>query len=178
MIVSYFGSALNSASHRAITTDARQFPNTLTEVRAMSISSSIPRMMNTGSTGRWNDATVPRRITSAARGWRQAPVSRSAISAAVRLFSNNASSIAWPEVPNTSESTLPNLTLASSRTFWTRFRSEVPSLRTCAAALAERKLPKTSFPHRFPHISRLWLPAWLLLSKRDRRLCLQFVSRA
>src|SRR5881397_2541575 len=35
--------------------------------------------------------------------------------------------MAWPEVPNTSDRTLPILTLASSNTFWTRFRSAAPS---------------------------------------------------
>jgi hypothetical protein len=40
----------------------------------MSISSSIPRMMNTGSTGRLNEATVPSRMTSDALGTPATPL--------------------------------------------------------------------------------------------------------
>src|SRR5262249_48822299 len=58
----------NDFSHRAITTVARQLPTTLTAVRAMSMSSSTPRMTITPSTGRLNEASVPRRMTSDARG--------------------------------------------------------------------------------------------------------------
>ncbi len=42
----------NSPSHRAITAQARQFPMTLTAVRAMSMSASIPRIIKIGSVGR------------------------------------------------------------------------------------------------------------------------------
>jgi hypothetical protein len=42
----------SSPSHRAITAHARQFPITLTAVRPISISASIPRIMKIGSVGR------------------------------------------------------------------------------------------------------------------------------
>src|SRR5438128_11625402 len=46
-----------------------------------------------------------------------------------------------------------------------------PPQPACGLPVQSKRIrPKTSFPHRFPHSSRLGLPAWLLLSKRDRRL--------
>ena len=51
-----------------MTTVARQLPITLIAVRAMSINSSTPRIRITPSTGSANDASVPSRITSEARG--------------------------------------------------------------------------------------------------------------
>jgi hypothetical protein len=42
----------SAPSHRAITAQARQLPVTLTEVRTMSISASIPRITKIGSVGR------------------------------------------------------------------------------------------------------------------------------
>ena len=53
----------NSFSERAITAVARQFPITFTEVRAISISTSIPRIIKIGSTGKPKLTTVPSRIT-------------------------------------------------------------------------------------------------------------------
>jgi len=44
-------SAPNSPSQRAITTEARQLPTTLTLVRAISMSASIPRITKIGSSG-------------------------------------------------------------------------------------------------------------------------------
>lgn len=46
------GLSTSSSSHRAITAHARQLPITLTEVRAISISASMPRMMKIGSVGK------------------------------------------------------------------------------------------------------------------------------
>src|SRR5207253_1416990 len=46
-----------------------------------------------------------------------------------------------------------------------------PPQPACGLPVQSKRIrPKASFPHRFPHSSRLGLPAWLLLSKRDRRL--------
>src|SRR3990172_3513515 len=66
--------ALNSPSHLAITTVAKQFPIRFTEVRAMSMSSSMPRMMKMGQTGSPNDAAVPSNITNEARGTPATPL--------------------------------------------------------------------------------------------------------
>src|SRR2546426_12842088 len=68
------GACLNSPSHRAITTVARQLPTTFTDVRAMSINSSMPRIARMGHSGRPNDAAVPSRITSVARGTPATPL--------------------------------------------------------------------------------------------------------
>jgi len=57
-----------------MTTVAKQFPMTLTEVRAMSINASMPRMRNTGHAGRWNESTVPIRMTKLARGMAATPL--------------------------------------------------------------------------------------------------------
>src|ERR1035437_8385794 len=56
----------NSFSERAITAVARQLPITLTDVRAISIRTSIPRIIKIGSTGKPKLATVPSSITSEA----------------------------------------------------------------------------------------------------------------
>src|SRR5262252_8550907 len=63
-----------SPSHRAMTTVARQLPRTFNDVRSMSSTASMPRMTRTGSTGNPNDATVPRRMTSAPRGTPATPL--------------------------------------------------------------------------------------------------------
>ena len=57
-----------------MTTVARQLPSTLSDVRSMSISASMPRIMNTGSVGKPNEPTVPSRITSAPRGTPATPL--------------------------------------------------------------------------------------------------------
>jgi hypothetical protein len=57
-----------------MTTVARQLPSTLTDVRSMSSTASIPRMTNTGSGGNPNEVTVPSRITSAPRGTPATPL--------------------------------------------------------------------------------------------------------
>ena len=54
----------------------------------MSISSSMPRMMNTGSTGRLNELNVPSRMTSEARGTPATPL---LVSISVRSIAN-----CWP----------------------------------------------------------------------------------
>src|SRR5437867_587993 len=41
--------------------------------------------------------------------------------------------------------------------------AEPPRPASASPAQSKRKQPKTFFRHRFPHISRLSLPAWLLL---------------
>src|ERR1017187_4427037 len=61
-------------SQRATTAAARQFPSTLTAVRAMSSTASKPSRMAKPSTGRWNVVSVPTRITSAARGTPATPL--------------------------------------------------------------------------------------------------------
>ena len=61
-------------SHRATTAVARQLPSTFTDVRAMSRSVSMPSSSATPSAGRLNVATVPARITSAARGTPATPL--------------------------------------------------------------------------------------------------------
>jgi len=68
------GAAPNSPSHRAITTDARQLPTRLSDVRAMSIRASTPRMTATPSSGSPNCVSVPARITSDARGTAARPL--------------------------------------------------------------------------------------------------------
>src|SRR5262245_28261107 len=60
----YPSAGLNSPSHCAITTDARQLPTRLIDVLAMSMMASTPRMIATPSSGRLNDVSVPDRITS------------------------------------------------------------------------------------------------------------------
>src|ERR1044071_4249662 len=64
----------SSPSQRAMTAEARQLPVTFTAVRPMSISASIPMMMKMGSGGSPNEATVPDRITSDARGTPATPL--------------------------------------------------------------------------------------------------------
>ena len=49
----------NSPSHLAMTAVAKQLPITFTEVRAMSINSSIPIIIKMGSTGKPKEAAVP-----------------------------------------------------------------------------------------------------------------------
>ena len=61
-------------SHRATTAVARQFPSTFTDVRAMSISVSTPRITAIPSIGRLKRASVPARITSDARGTPATPL--------------------------------------------------------------------------------------------------------
>jgi len=58
-------SSLNSFSERAMTAVARQLPITFTDVRAISISTSIPRIMNMGSTGKTKTDAVPSKMTRA-----------------------------------------------------------------------------------------------------------------
>jgi len=58
----------NSPSHRDMTTVARQLPTTLSDVRAMSISASTPRITATACNGNPNCASAPDRITNDARG--------------------------------------------------------------------------------------------------------------
>ena len=58
----------SSPSQRAITALARQLPVTFSEVRAMSISVSTPRIIKMGSYGRWNVDAVAINTTSVARG--------------------------------------------------------------------------------------------------------------
>ena len=53
---------------------ARQFPITFTDVRAMSISSSMPRMARIGHSGSPKEAAVPSRITRVARGTPATPL--------------------------------------------------------------------------------------------------------
>ena len=57
-----------------ITTVAKQLPNTFTDVRAISISSSIPKMIKIGQTGKLNDAAVPSSITKDALGTPATPL--------------------------------------------------------------------------------------------------------
>src|SRR6266566_2624914 len=57
----------NVPSTRAITTVARQLPNRLMDVRAMSISASTPRITATPCSGSPNWASAPERMTSDAR---------------------------------------------------------------------------------------------------------------
>lgn len=64
----------NSPSHFAITAVARQFPITFTEVLAISINSSIPIIINIGSTGKPNEAAVPIKITKEALGTPATPL--------------------------------------------------------------------------------------------------------
>src|ERR1051326_3065692 len=64
----------SSPSQRAITAVARQFPRTFVAVRAMSINWSMPKMIHTGHAGKWNESTVPTRITSIARGTPATPL--------------------------------------------------------------------------------------------------------
>src|SRR6185437_9693437 len=64
----------NSPSHFAITQLAKVFPITFTEVRAISINSSIPRIAITGHKGNPNEDTVPNKITKDARGTPATPL--------------------------------------------------------------------------------------------------------
>src|SRR3984957_13658862 len=64
----------NAPSHRATTTLAKQFPTTLTVVRAMSMNASTPRINATASTGSPNTTTAPDKITNAARGTPATPL--------------------------------------------------------------------------------------------------------
>src|SRR5262249_9112331 len=65
---------VKSPPHRAITADARAFPTRFIVVRAMSISTSTPRMTAIASSGSPNAASVPERITSDARGTPATPL--------------------------------------------------------------------------------------------------------
>ena len=64
----------NSPSHFEITTVARQFPMTFTDVRAMSISWSMPKIIKIGSTGRLKLAAAPSKMTRLARGTPATPL--------------------------------------------------------------------------------------------------------
>ena len=64
----------NSPSHRAITQLAKVFPITFTDVRAISINSSIPKMAMTGHTGKPKEETVPNKIINDARGTPATPL--------------------------------------------------------------------------------------------------------
>ena len=57
-----------------MTADARQFPVRLTEVRAISMSSSTPRISTTPSSGRPNVTSVPESTTIEARGTAAMPL--------------------------------------------------------------------------------------------------------
>src|ERR1035437_11035941 len=83
----------NAPSHFATTTVARQLPTTLIAVRAMSISSSTPRMRMTPSTGRLNEARVPNSMTNDVRGTPATPFE-------VSMSVNNIS-ICWPRLSST-----------------------------------------------------------------------------
>src|SRR5580658_4585367 len=64
----------STPSQRATTADAMQLPSRFTDVRAMSISASAPSSSATPDSGRPNDASVPARITSEARGTAATPL--------------------------------------------------------------------------------------------------------
>src|ERR1700682_4107107 len=67
-------SAGNSPSQRAITTQATQFPRTVTAVRPMSISWSIAKRRNNGSMGRLNEVAAPKTMSSEARATPAVPL--------------------------------------------------------------------------------------------------------
>ena len=69
------GSAVSlTPSQRATTAAARQLPIRFTDVRAISINVSTPRINATPSAGRLKLATVAARITSEARGTAATPL--------------------------------------------------------------------------------------------------------
>ena len=72
-------------SQRATTTVAMQLPKRLTEVRAMSISASAPRINATPEIGKPNVTNVPARITNDARGTAATPL---LVSISVSIMSN------------------------------------------------------------------------------------------
>src|SRR5258708_7187252 len=67
-------SAGNSPSQRAITTQATQFPRTVTAVRPISISWSIAKSRNNGSMGKLNEVAAPKTISSEARATPAVPL--------------------------------------------------------------------------------------------------------
>src|SRR6266852_5946490 len=87
----------STPSHRATTAVARQLPSRFTEVRAISISSSTPRMTAIPSSGRPKVASVPARITSDARGTPATPllVSMSVISISSCVPNDKCTPAAW-----------------------------------------------------------------------------------
>jgi len=64
----------STPSQRATTAAARQLPNMFTDVRAMSISVSTPKISSTPSLGNPNDAAVAASTTSEARGTPATPL--------------------------------------------------------------------------------------------------------